>query len=80
MSDRKPKYDRKPRYEKKVEKAPSSLTFSYTRPEELRKYVTQQGGILPRAKTGLSQKQQRRLAQAVKRARHLAMLPFTQTV
>jgi small subunit ribosomal protein S18 len=80
MGDRKPKYDRKPRYERKVEKAPKSLTFSYTRPEELKKYITQQGGILARAKTGLSQKQQRRLAVAVKRARHLAMLPFTQTV
>jgi small subunit ribosomal protein S18 len=72
--------DRKPRYEKKVEKAPASLTFSYSRPEELKKYITPQGMILARAKTGLSQKQQRQLAQAVKRARHLALLPFTQTI
>lgn len=78
MSDR---YDRPDRYEKRVVvKAPASLTFSYTRPEELKKYLTQQGMIVPRAKTGLSQKQQRRLAVAVKRARHLALLPFTQTV
>lgn len=80
MFDKKPGFERKPRYEKKVEKAPSSLTFAYTRPEELRKYLTQQGAIIPRAKTGLSQKQQRQLAQVVKRARHLALLPFTQTV
>ncbi|NCN45197.1 MAG: 30S ribosomal protein S18 [Candidatus Pacebacteria bacterium CG10_big_fil_rev_8_21_14_0_10_36_11] len=54
--------------------------FSYTRPEELKRFISEQGMIVPRAKTGLSQKQQRRLATAVKRARHLALLPFTQTV
>ena len=32
--------------------------------------------ILPRRLTGTSQKYQRRVAQAVKRARHLALLPF----
>lgn len=57
-----------------------NMSFSYTRPEELRKFITPQGMIVPRAKNGLSQKQQRQLAQAVKRARHLGMLPFTQTV
>jgi small subunit ribosomal protein S18 len=61
-------------------KADESLTFSYKRASELRHYITEQGSILPRMKTGLSQHQQRRLAVAVKRARHLAMLPFTQTV
>jgi len=54
--------------------------FSYTRPEELKRFITEQGMIIPRAKTGLSQKQQRRLEQSIKRARHLALLPFTQTV
>ena len=54
MYDQKPDYERKPRYERKpVAKAPKSLTFSYTKPEELKKYLSQQGGILPRAKTGL---------------------------
>lgn len=56
------------------------LTFSYKRPTELYKYVTDFGTILPRVETGLSQKQQRRLAREIKRARHLALLPFTQTV
>lgn len=63
----------------KKKKAPKSLTFSYKKIDELRKYITEQGMIIPRVKTGLSQKQQRRLATAIKRARHLAMLPFTQT-
>jgi len=61
-------------------KADRRITFSYKRSGELRHYVTEQGSILPRVKTGLSQKQQRHLAVAVKRARHLAMLPFTQTL
>ncbi|HBE55114.1 MAG TPA: 30S ribosomal protein S18, partial [Prevotellaceae bacterium] len=36
----------------------------------------EQGKILPRRITGTSLKYQRRVAQAVKRARHLALLPF----
>jgi small subunit ribosomal protein S18 len=57
-----------------------TMEFSYARPEELKRFVTEQGMIIPRGKTGLTQKQQRRLEKAVKRARHLALLPFTQTV
>lgn len=59
---------------------PRVTDFSYTRPDELKRFVTEQGMIVPRSKTGLTQKQQRRLEKAIKRARHLAMLPFTQTV
>lgn len=55
-------------------------TFSYKDVAVLSRFVTEQGYIVPRAKTGLSQKQQRRLTSAIKRARHLALLPFTQTV
>jgi small subunit ribosomal protein S18 len=68
------------RHQARAPKADKRLTFSYKRVGELRHYVTEQGSILPRLKTGLSQKQQRHLAVEVKRARHLAMLPFTQTV
>jgi len=64
----------------KVAKASKDLTFTYKDPKALRRYMTEQGYILPRAKTGLSQKQQKRLAKAVKYARHLSMLPFTQTL
>ena len=38
--------------------------------------LNEQGKILPRRITGTSLKYQRRVAQAVKRARHLALLPF----
>ncbi|MBD3250280.1 MAG: 30S ribosomal protein S18 [Candidatus Pacebacteria bacterium] len=54
--------------------------ISYKNVELLSKMVSRQGTILPRSKTGLSQKHQRRLAKAVKRARHLALIQFTQTV
>lgn len=54
--------------------------FSYKQAEELKKYLTPQGAILPRDKTSLSAKEQKALAREVKRARHLALLPFTQTL
>ena len=45
-------------------------------PEFLKKFLNEQGKILPRRITGTSLKYQRKVAQAVKRARHLALLPF----
>lgn len=56
------------------------LHFSYKDVATLEKYITEQGYIMPRYKTGLSQKQQRHLATAIKQARHLALMPFTQTL
>ncbi|MBX7213056.1 MAG: 30S ribosomal protein S18 [Thermoflexales bacterium] len=48
--------------------------------ERLRRYVNSQGKILPRRRTGLSAKNQRMLARAVKRARQLALLPIAGTL
>jgi small subunit ribosomal protein S18 len=42
----------------------------------LLKFVNDQGKILPRRLTGTSLKYQRKIAQAVKRARHLSILPY----
>ncbi|MBK8443322.1 MAG: 30S ribosomal protein S18 [Sphingobacteriales bacterium] len=42
----------------------------------LTKFLNEQGKILPRRITGNSLKFQRRVAQAIKRARHIALLPF----
>ncbi|MCC5930421.1 MAG: 30S ribosomal protein S18 [Cyclobacteriaceae bacterium] len=42
----------------------------------LLKFVNEQGKILPRRITGTSVKFQKKVAQAVKRARHLALLPY----
>lgn len=48
----------------------------YKDPDFLLRFVNEQGKILPRRITGTSLKYQRKVAQAVKRARHLALLPF----
>lgn len=64
----------------KVAKADSRLTFSYKDVGTLQKYMTEQGYIIARERTGLSQKQQRQLTLQIKYARHLALLPFTQTL
>lgn len=50
--------------------------IDYKDPDFLLKFVNDQGKILPRRLTGTSLKYQRRLAVAIKRARHLALLPF----
>ena len=52
------------------------LYFDYRDVKTLQRYIDPYGRIEPIAKTGLSAKQQRQLAVAVKRARHLALLPF----
>lgn len=44
--------------------------------EVLKQFMTERGKILPRSRTGLTQSQQRKLGIAIKRARHLARLPF----
>ena len=48
----------------------------YKDPEFLKKFLNEQGKIYPRRLTGNSLKMQRPVAQAVKRARHLALLPY----
>ncbi len=50
--------------------------IDYKDPEFLKKFLNEQGKILPRRLTGTSLKYQRKVAQAVKRARHLALLPY----
>lgn len=53
-----------------------NLYFDYRDVKTLQRYLDSYGRIEPMTKTGLSAKQQRQLAVAVKRARHLALLPF----
>ncbi len=50
--------------------------IDYKDPEFLKKFLNEQGKILPRRVTGTSLKYQRRLARAIKRARQLALLPY----
>ncbi len=50
--------------------------IDYKDPEFLKKFLNEQGKILPRRVTGTSLKFQRKIAKAVKRARHLSLLPY----
>jgi small subunit ribosomal protein S18 len=50
--------------------------IDYKNPDFLIKFINEQGKILPRRVTGTSQKYQKRVNKAVKRARHLAILPY----
>jgi small subunit ribosomal protein S18 len=53
------------------------LTIDYKDVEKLRRLISERGKIDPRRKTGLIAKDQRKLTRAIKRARHLALLPYT---
>lgn len=50
--------------------------IDYKDPDFLLRFLNEQGKILPRRITGTSSKYQKKVAQAVKRARHLAILPY----
>jgi len=50
--------------------------IDYKDAEFLKRFLNEQGKILPRRLTGTSQKFQRKVSQAVKRARHLSLLPY----
>jgi len=55
----------------------SGIKFiDYKDPDFLMKFINEQGKLLPRRITGTSAKYQKRVSQAVKRARHLAILPY----
>ena len=50
--------------------------IDYKDPDFLLKLVNEQGNILPRRLTGTSLKYQRKVSQAIKRSRHLALMPY----
>ena len=50
--------------------------IDYKDPDYLLKFINEQGKLLPRRITGTSLKYQRKVSTAVKRARHLALLPY----
>lgn len=51
--------------------------IDYKNSESLRRFMSSQGKIYPRKKSGLCARHQRAFAAAVKRARYLALVPFT---
>jgi len=48
----------------------------YKDPEFLKRFLNEQGKILPRRVTGTSLKYQRKVSTAIKRCRHIALLPY----
>ncbi len=54
-----------------------SVAIDYKNTNMLKKYVSERGKILPRRITGNCAKHQRALTVAVKRARHIALMPYT---
>lgn len=57
--------------------ADKNLRMDYKQVDLLRRFVTEEGKIRPRRQTGTCAKHQRTLAHAIKRARHIAILPYT---
>ena len=55
-----------------------NCTLDYKNAEQLRKFVNEKGKILPRRATGACAKHQRYITETVKRARHIAVLPYAQ--
>ncbi len=53
------------------------VEIDYKNDRELRNFITERGKIIPRRMSGLCAKHQRKLTKAIKRARILALIPFT---
>jgi small subunit ribosomal protein S18 len=54
--------------------------INYKKVDLLQRFVTDRGKIRPRRQTGTCAKHQRQLAMAIKRARHIALLPFVANI
>ena len=59
--------------------AEKSLEIDYKDAQSLRYFITDRGKIVPRRISGNCAKQQRKLTRAIKRARNIALMPFTCT-
>lgn len=57
--------------------ADKSLVIDYKDPNVLKYFITERGKIVPRRVSGLCAKNQRKITQAIKRARMIALMPFT---
>ena len=56
--------------------ANKELVLDYKNADQLKKFINDKGKILPRRATGACAKHQRDITLAVKRARHIAILPY----
>lgn len=53
-----------------------NMAIDYKDPKTLKHFITERGKIIPRRITGTCAKHQRELSAAIKRARHIALLPY----
>ncbi len=67
----------KPRRKKKVCQLCAGKELDFMNEEDMQKYISEKGKILPRRVTGTCAKHQREVAKAVKRSRMMAIIPFT---
>lgn len=63
-----------------VARKEEKFSFDYKNTALLSRFMGESGTILSREGTGLTNKKQRELARAIKRARHVALLPFVTTL
>lgn len=75
--------DYNPKFRKQRKKvcplcANKDLVLDFKNADQLKKFINDKGKILPRRATGACAKHQRDITLAVKRARHIAVLPYTQ--
>lgn len=56
------------------------LVIDYKDPRVLRMFLTETGKVLPRRISGNTARQQREVVEAIKRARHLALLPYGESI
>jgi small subunit ribosomal protein S18 len=76
-NDRDVRKNRKPRKKVCAFCADRVENIDYKDVAKLRRYVSERAKILPRRVTGTCACHQRKLTRAIKRARHLALMPFT---
>ena len=73
--------DFNPKFKKRKKVCPlckdKNLVLDYKNPEQLKKFINDKGKILPRRTTGACSKHQRDITLAIKRARAIAILPYS---
>lgn len=75
--------DYNPRFRKQRKKvctlcSDKNFVLDYKNADQLKKFINEKGKILPRRTTGACAKHQRDITIAIKRARHIAILPYSQ--
>lgn len=74
-----PEPERRRRGRRRSSYCPEGKCFDYKDVDTLQRYLTETGKIKPRRQTGNCARCQRELAREIKRARHLALLPFVES-